>query len=90
MAKKQSSELKALLILLRRIIVLSFAAFGLWREMPYETLLVRAAILWAILYLSSETVEVVFRYLSNQARKVVIHEEDQNPENKQVAVQKAS
>jgi hypothetical protein len=65
MAKKQpQSDLYELLKLLRRIIVLAIAAYGLMRGMPYVTLAVRLAILWAILYVSSGLVDVVFRHLN--------------------------
>ncbi len=67
MFRKSSSDLNELLKLLRRIIVLAIAAYGLAREMPYETLAVRLVLLWAVLYVSSGLVDVVFRKLSYQA-----------------------
>jgi hypothetical protein len=74
MAKAERSELKQLLTLIRRIVVLSMTAFGLWRETAYTVLAVRMVILWAVLYLSSEFVETVFRYLSSRAETVVVNE----------------
>jgi hypothetical protein len=67
MPRTPSSDLSELLKLLRRIIVLGIAAYGLLREMPYETLALRLAILWAILYISSGLVDIVFRHLSHRA-----------------------
>jgi hypothetical protein len=88
MAKRESSELRELLILLRRIVVLGVAAYGLWREMPYLSLLIRVAVLWGVLYLSGEIVEVVFRYLSNHAKSVVIRSSPHVGETKIIAVEK--
>jgi hypothetical protein len=88
MAKKKSSDLRELLVLIRRIIVLAVAAFGLWREMPYETLAIRVAILWAVISLASESLEVLFRYLSNRARDVIIHDDSPKTDDKQVALEK--
>jgi hypothetical protein len=87
---KRKSELRELLILIRRIIVLSVAAFGLWREMPYEALAVRVAILWGILYLATESVEVLFRFLSSRANTVVIHEKKSDSSDQQEVVEQAS
>jgi len=58
-----------LLKLLRRIIVLAVAAFGLARGMPYPALAFRLALLWAVLYISSGLVDVAFRYLSYHAAR---------------------
>ena len=74
MPRKSSSDLNELLKLLRRIVVLGVAAYGLAVEMPYVTLAVRLAVLWAILYVSSGLVDVVFRRLSFRA--AVIEEEN--------------
>ena len=90
MAKKQpQSELYELLKLLRRIIVLAVAAFGLMRGMPYATLAVRLAILWAILYISSGLVDVVFRHLSYRSALRSISTEPLSEEAAVKAVQKA-
>ena len=70
--KAAPSELKKFLELIKRILVLSVAAYGLWFEMPYETLLIRLAILWGILSLSTNLIEVLFQYLSMKAKTVVI------------------
>jgi hypothetical protein len=67
MARKSVSELNELLKLLRRIVVLAVAAYGLAIEMPYVTLAVRLAILWAVLYIGSGLMDVVFRKLSYSA-----------------------
>jgi hypothetical protein len=67
MPRTPVSDLTELLKLLRRIVVLAIAAYGLAREMPYAVLAVRVAILWAVLYVSSGLVDVVFRRLSYQA-----------------------
>lgn len=90
MAKKQpQSDLYELLKLLRRIIVLAVAAYGLMRGMPYVALVVRLAILWAILYVSSGLVDVVFRHLSYRSA-LRISSTDSTSENEAVkAVQKA-
>ena len=53
--------------LLRRIIVLGVAAFGLARGMPYLPLAIRLAILWAVLYICSGLMDVVYRRLSFRA-----------------------
>ena len=90
MAKKQpQSDLYELLKLVRRIIVLAVAAYGLMRGMPYATLVVRLAILWAILYVSSGLVDVVFRHLSYRSA-LRAGSVDASPENAVThAVQKA-
>jgi hypothetical protein len=67
MAKKTSSELLELFKLLRRIIVLGMAAYGLARGMPYIPLAIRLAILWAVLYICSGLMDVVYRRLSYRA-----------------------
>ncbi|HEY3295764.1 MAG TPA: hypothetical protein VGL38_10015 [bacterium] len=67
MPRAATSDLFELLKLLRRIVVLGVAAYGLAREMPYTTLAVRLAALWAVLYISSGLVDIVFRRLSYQA-----------------------
>jgi len=68
MAKKQPpSSLHELLKLLRRIIVLAVAAYGLARGMPYPSLAIRLAILWAVLYVSSGLIDAVIRNLSYRA-----------------------
>ncbi|MBU0509504.1 hypothetical protein KKH27_11805 [bacterium] len=63
-AKPPKSELLELLKLLRRILVLAVAVYGLVRGMPYDALLFRLAILWAVLYICSGVVDTVFRRLS--------------------------
>jgi hypothetical protein len=67
MPRKPTSDLEELLKLLRRIVVLAVGAYGLAREMPYITLAARLAALWAILYVGSGLIDVVFRRLSYQA-----------------------
>jgi hypothetical protein len=68
MRKKQpASELHELLKLLRRIVVLAVAVYGLARNMPYVTLAVRLAVLWAVLYMSSGMIDLVIRRLSYRA-----------------------
>jgi hypothetical protein len=67
MARKSVSDLYELLKLLRRILVLAVAAYGLAIEMPYLTLAIRLAVLWAVLYIGSGLMDVVFRKLSYQA-----------------------
>jgi hypothetical protein len=68
MPKKQpTSELHELLKLLRRIVVLAVAAYGLARGMPYVALALRLALLWAVLYVSSGLIDVVIRRLSYRA-----------------------
>ena len=74
MAKAQPSELRKLLQLIRRIITLSVAAYGLWIEMPYETLLIRTAVLWGILSISTGLIEIAFQYFSMKAKIVVVQE----------------
>lgn len=74
-----SSDLNELLKLLRRIIVLAVAAYGLVREMPYTALAVRLAVLWAILYVSSGLVDVVFRHLTYRA--AMHQQENASPQN---------
>ena len=64
MPRTPTSDLEELLKLLRRILVLAVAAYGLARDMPYATLAFRLAILWAILYVSSGLIDVIFRRLS--------------------------
>jgi hypothetical protein len=65
--KHPTSDLHELLKLLRRIVVLAVAAYGLARGMPYVTLAVRLAILWAVLYVSSGLIDVMIRRLSYRA-----------------------
>jgi hypothetical protein len=77
MAGKSSSDLMVLLKLLRRIILFSIAAYGLARGMPYPTLGLRLAILWAVLYIASGIIDVVFRKLSHSA---MVAEEARNQE----------
>ena len=67
MASKPTSQLVELLKLLRRIIVLGVAAYGLARGMPYLTLLFRLAVLYAVLYICSGIVDAVFRRLQYHA-----------------------
>ena len=65
MSKKQpTSDLHELLKLLRRIVVLAVAAYGLARGMPYAALAMRLALLWAVLYVSSGVIDLVVRRLS--------------------------
>ena len=56
-----------MLTLIRRIIVLGVTAVGLAREWPYEVVALRAAGLWAVLYICSLALELVFQHLSYQA-----------------------
>jgi hypothetical protein len=63
MARRPKSELEELLKLLRRILVLAVAAYGLARGMPFPVLAVRLAILWAVLYVGSGLMDVVYRRL---------------------------
>ncbi|MBU0690343.1 hypothetical protein KKG66_12140 [bacterium] len=56
-----------MLTLIRRIIVLAIAAVGLAREWPYEIVALRAAGLWAILYICSLALELVLQHLSYSA-----------------------
>jgi hypothetical protein len=65
--KTPQSDLNELLKLLRRIVVLAVAAFSLAKGMPYLPLLLRLAILWAVLYIASGIVDVVFRRLYHRA-----------------------
>jgi hypothetical protein len=88
MAKRKQSELQSLLVTLRRTIVLAVAAFGLWREISYEALILRLAILWAVLYLSSGVIELVFQYLSSRANRVVIARTGDGMAGTQAAVEK--
>ncbi len=67
MARNTATPLCNLLTLLRRIIVLAVAAFGLIREMPYTTLAIRLAVLWAVLYISSGVLDLVLRRLTYRA-----------------------
>jgi len=69
MAKKAKSDFNQMLTLIRRIIVLTIAAIGLVREWPYETVALRSAVLWAVLYISSLAIELLFQHLSFSARK---------------------
>ena len=70
MAKgKQKSQFNEMLTLIRRIIVLAVAAVGLVREWPYEVVVFRAVGLWAVLYICSLILELVFQHLSYQALK---------------------
>jgi hypothetical protein len=82
MARKSVSELYELLKLLRRIVVLAVAAYGLAIEMPYVTLAVRLTILWAVLYIGSGLMDVVFRKLSYNAMLAAqAKETDESEEN---------
>jgi hypothetical protein len=65
--KKKASALNDLLKTLRRLIICVVAAIGLFREMPYDILLTRLAILGACLYLVSGMTELLFQYLSFRA-----------------------
>lgn len=56
-----------MLTLIRRIVVLTVAAVGLAREWPYEVVAFRAAGLWAVLYICSLALELVFQHLSYSA-----------------------
>ena len=68
MSKKQpTSDLHELLKLLRRIVVLAVAAYGLARGMPYVALVVRLALLWAVFYVSSGLIDAMIRRLSYRA-----------------------
>jgi hypothetical protein len=67
MARKSTSELHELLTLLRRIVVMGVAVYGLAREMPYMTLAFRLVILWAVLYMACGVLDLVFRRLSYNA-----------------------
>jgi len=67
MAPKSTSQLMELLKLLRRITVLGVAAYGLARGMPYLTLVFRLVALYAVLYICSGIVDVVFRRLHYRA-----------------------
>ena len=90
MRKKQpTSELHELLKLLRRIVVLAVGAYGLARGMPYVALIVRLALLWAVLYVSSGLIDVVIRRLSYRAalRAGVVFPSEQS--DKVPAMQKA-
>jgi len=64
MAKTPKSELMQLLTLLRRILVLSVAVWGLARGVPFDTLALRLVGLWAMLYICSGLIDVVYRRLS--------------------------
>jgi hypothetical protein len=75
MAKQQPPELRKLLQLIQRIIVLTVAAYGLWIEMPYESLLLRTALLWGILSISTSLIEVAFQYFGMKAKVVVYREQ---------------
>ncbi|MCX6601416.1 MAG: hypothetical protein NT025_07625 [bacterium] len=90
MSKKQpTSDLHELLKLLRRIVVLAVGAYGLARGMPYVALVVRLALLWAVLYVSSGLIDVVIRRLSYRAalRAGVVFPSEQS--DKLPAMQKA-
>lgn len=68
MAKRTAhTELHRTLTLLRRIVILSVAIYGLLREMPYTTLAVRLAILWAVLSIASGLLDLVLRRLTYRA-----------------------
>jgi hypothetical protein len=67
MAKQPKSDFNQLLTLVRRIIVLVIAAVGLARDWPYEAVAFRAAGLWAVLYICSLGIELMFQYLSFSA-----------------------
>ena len=58
-----------MLTLVRRIIVLTIAAYGLAREWPYDAVVFRTLSLWAVLYLCSLAIELVFQHLSYQAMR---------------------
>ncbi|MDD5088169.1 MAG: hypothetical protein PHI18_05160 [bacterium] len=64
MAKTPKSELMQLMTLLRRILVLSVAVWGLARGLPFDTLALRLVGLWAMLYICSGVVDVIFRRMS--------------------------
>lgn len=89
---KQESDLLELLKLLRRITLLAVATYALVRGMPYFDLAVRLAILWAVLYISSGAVDVVFRQLSYRAARragdsgAVANVNQERPETKLPAV----
>lgn len=74
MAKKRQSELAELLTLLRRIVVLAVAAWGLAREFSLDALAGRLVLLWAVLYVISGFTEVLFQFLAQKAH--VRHEAD--------------
>jgi hypothetical protein len=67
MARHTTTPLNNLLTLLRRIVVLSVAAWGLLCEMPYTTLAIRLAVLWAVLYISGGILDLVLRRLTYHA-----------------------
>ena len=67
MAKTPKSELMELMKLLRRILVLSVAVWGLARGLPFDTLALRLLGLWAMLYICSGFVDVIYRRLSYRA-----------------------
>lgn len=77
MAKKQQtskhkSALHDILSSVKGIIICSVAALGLFREMPYPTLLFRLMCLWAILSLSTLLIETLFQYLSYRAQAIAV------------------
>ncbi len=69
MATKRKSAFAEMLTTMRRIVVLSVAAHGLWNETPYDSLLIRLAVLWAVMYLACKATELLFQFLAYQARK---------------------
>ena len=72
MARQPESDLVQLLKLLRRIVVLAVAAYGLARGMPYVPLLIRVAVLWGVLYICSGVIDVVFRRLSQRSSRISV------------------
>lgn len=63
----KKSALNDLLRTLRRLGLCVLAAYGLYRQMPYEVLGLRLAMLWAVLYVASGLTELLFQYLSYRA-----------------------
>lgn len=68
MAKRATSEFHELLKLLRRIVVLGLAAWGLVQNVSYGALAFRLCVLWAVLYLASGLIEVMLQYFNKQSR----------------------
>lgn len=67
MAKKTRSALHELLSSVRGITVCAVAVYGLFREIPYPTLVLRLAVLWAVLSLAALLTETIFQYFAWRA-----------------------
>ncbi|MBI5058325.1 hypothetical protein HZB60_00930 [candidate division KSB1 bacterium] len=67
-AKRKPSALNELLTTIRRLMVCTVAAIGLFREVPYDILVIRLVVLAACLYLISSMTELIFQYLSYRAQ----------------------